>query len=45
MGVAQGAGFDGDTIHGYYIYPTDGSVLNDLGTFVAPGGGSIYAER
>ena len=38
------ASLAGDTIHAYYIYPTSGSVLNDLGTFTAPGGGHIYVE-
>ena len=41
---AQAATLAGDTIHAYYIYPNDGAVLNDLGTFTAPGGGHVYIE-
>jgi hypothetical protein len=37
-GIAQAAGFDGDTIHAYFIFPNPGVVFADLGTFVAPGG-------
>jgi len=43
-GTANAATLAGDTIHAYYIYPTDGSVYDDLGTFTAPGGGAIYVE-
>jgi len=38
------ADLTGDTLHGYYIFPNDGAVQADLGTFAAPGGGHIYFE-
>jgi hypothetical protein len=35
------ADLTGDTIHAVYAYPTAGTTLHDLGTFAAPGGGSV----
>jgi hypothetical protein len=35
----------GDPINAFYIYATPGTVLQNLGTFTAPGGGSIFSEN
>jgi len=42
LAVPAHADMVGDTIHAFYIFPTAGTVHNDLGTFTAPGGGSIF---
>jgi hypothetical protein len=43
-GAAQAANLLGDTLHAYYVYPDDGALLEDLGTFTVTGGGHIFSE-
>jgi PEP-CTERM motif len=43
-GMAHAAGFDGDTIHAFYIFPHAGTIFEDLGTFAAPGGGEVSSQ-
>jgi hypothetical protein len=42
--TASAASLLGDTIHGYYEYPTQSTVYQDLGTFSAPGGGPLFGD-
>ena len=38
---ASAAGLSGDTIGAQYFYPDSATVFQDLGSFVAPGGGNL----